>query len=260
MLTYRPIEPARWPVRLSLPHAEGFTRAGLAGFPSPAEDYAARALDLNERFVKRPSASCFVPFTGEHRPELSLVPPCVLLVDRSVAPRPGHVVVSVVDGEVQVRHWQHRTFGPGHAGVKDRVPPLNLERLGETCILGIVRSTHARLGRDRMDELDNGDFDLNAHFIDNPASSFFMDAAGDSMLEYAVPDPCLLLIDRSILPSPGHVVVAVVDGEIVVKAWHRHRDRDWLVSGGNRYPPIPMSDVDGTIWGVVSSVHRELTV
>ncbi len=41
------------PLTLALPHPLALTRAGLSGFPSPAQDYEGRTMDLNERLVKR---------------------------------------------------------------------------------------------------------------------------------------------------------------------------------------------------------------
>ncbi len=48
------------PAPLPLPYPLPLTRAGLSGFPSPAQDYEGRTLDLNERLVKRPSSTFFM--------------------------------------------------------------------------------------------------------------------------------------------------------------------------------------------------------
>lgn len=102
--------------------------------------------------------------------------------------------------------------------------------------------------------------DLNQRFVKRASATFFMDAEGDSMLEYGIPDGSLLLIDRSIDARPGHIVVAMVSGETVVKAYEVRGGYHLLVSGGNRYPPIPMQDVECQIWGVVRSIHVEMLV
>lgn len=102
--------------------------------------------------------------------------------------------------------------------------------------------------------------DLNQRFVKRASATFFMEAEGDSMLEYGIPDGCLLLIDRSLDVRPGHIVVAMVSGETVVKAYEVRGGYQLLVSGGNRYAPIPMQDVECQIWGVVRSIHVEMLV
>lgn len=247
--------PASPPAALPLPFPESLIRAGVSGFPSPAEDYAGRKLDLNARFVKRPGATFYVDSRIVSVPEFDHLAPCLLLCDQSVRPRAGHVVVAQIDGLTLVSRWL-RHGGRDWLSVPAGDKAIPLDR-GETTIVGVVRSVHISLVEPAVS--DTGDaLDLNARFIPCPSASFFMRAAGDSMLEYKIPDPCLLLIDRSIPAAAGRIVVALVDGEVVVKKWERRGRRDYLVSGADRYPPVAMSAVDGSIWGVVRSAHMEL--
>jgi len=102
--------------------------------------------------------------------------------------------------------------------------------------------------------------DLNERFIKRQSSTFFLQVTGDSMTEYGIPDGSMILVDRSIDPRPGHVVVALVEGEVVVKRYEVRGRWPMLCSGGNRYPPIPLQDIECQIWGVVRSVHHELCV
>ena len=53
------------PLPLALPFPEMRIRAGLSGFPSPAQDYEGRTLDLNERLIKRPSATFFMQVVND---------------------------------------------------------------------------------------------------------------------------------------------------------------------------------------------------
>ncbi|WP_423972091.1 LexA family protein [Cobetia marina] len=53
------------PEPCALPHPHITGRAGISGFPSPAEDYAGRTLDLNERLIKRPAATFFMTVAGD---------------------------------------------------------------------------------------------------------------------------------------------------------------------------------------------------
>lgn len=72
-----------------------------AGFPSPAEDYVDRDLDLNE-FIEHPSATFFFRLEGD-----SMFPLMrdgdLLVVDRAIVARDGHVVVAVHNGDLTVK-------------------------------------------------------------------------------------------------------------------------------------------------------------
>ncbi|MCE3025708.1 LexA family transcriptional regulator [Salinicola sp. DM10] len=103
-------------------------------------------------------------------------------------------------------------------------------------------------------------FDLNERFIKHQAATFIFQVAGDSMEEYRIYEGDFLVVDRSITPRPGHIVVALVEGELTVKKWITRGQWELLCSGGDRYPPIPMNDVETQIWGVVRSGHVEFCV
>ena len=69
-----------------------------AGFPSPADDYIDRALDLNELLVTNPPATFFVRVDGPSLIEDGVFPGDILSVDRSLQPVHGDKVVAVVNG------------------------------------------------------------------------------------------------------------------------------------------------------------------
>lgn len=70
-----------------------------AGFPSPAEDMGAKRIDLSERLIKHPQATFLLRARGDSMREAGVHDGDVLLVDRAIQPRSGHVVVAVVEGE-----------------------------------------------------------------------------------------------------------------------------------------------------------------
>jgi DNA polymerase V len=57
--------------------------------------------------------------------------------------------------------------------------------------------------------------DLNDILVPHPQATFLMRVAGDAMHEFGIDGGNLVLIDRAIAPSHGHVVIAVVDEEFV---------------------------------------------
>ena len=90
---------------LPLPYPLALGRAGLSGFPSPAQDYEGRTLDLNERFVKKPSATFFLAVTGDSMGPLGIHEGDTLVVDRSIDARPGQIIVAMVNGEITIKRY-----------------------------------------------------------------------------------------------------------------------------------------------------------
>lgn len=75
----------------------------VAGFPSPAEQYREPPLDLNELLVKRPAATYFVRVSGDSMSGAGIFDGDLLVVDRSLRPADGDIIVACVDGDFTVK-------------------------------------------------------------------------------------------------------------------------------------------------------------
>ena len=75
----------------------------VAGFPSPAEQYLEPPLDLNELLVKRPAATYFVRVQGDSMIGAGISDGDLLVVDRSMRPADGDVIIASVDGDFTVK-------------------------------------------------------------------------------------------------------------------------------------------------------------
>jgi len=97
--------------------------------------------------------------------------------------------------------------------------------------------------------------DLNDHLVLHPQATFFMRVKGDSMIGAGIHDGDLLIVDRSLEPVSGRVVVAAVDGELTVKRLQRRRNRIILQAENPAYSGITVGeDQELQIWGVVAYV------
>jgi len=67
-----------------------------AGFPSPAEDYLDKKLDLNEYLIKHPASTFFVKVKGDSMTGAGINTGDILIVDRSLEPKDKRIVVAVV--------------------------------------------------------------------------------------------------------------------------------------------------------------------
>ena len=74
-----------------------------AGFPSPAEQYQEPPLDLNELLVKRPAATFFVRVQGDSMTGAGIQDGDLLVVDRSLRPADGDIIIASVDGDFTVK-------------------------------------------------------------------------------------------------------------------------------------------------------------
>jgi DNA polymerase V len=96
--------------------------------------------------------------------------------------------------------------------------------------------------------------DLNELLIQKPAATFFVRAQGESMLGAGIHPNDILVIDRSIDPVAGKVVICAINGELTVKRLEREHDRWTLKAENPAYPDIPLTDdLELVVWGVVAN-------
>ena len=68
------------------------------GWPSPADDYVERPIDLNEYLIKNPAATYFVRVSGDSMIDAYISDGAILVVDRSVEPKHKSIVVAAING------------------------------------------------------------------------------------------------------------------------------------------------------------------
>ncbi|WP_165077238.1 MULTISPECIES: translesion error-prone DNA polymerase V autoproteolytic subunit [unclassified Desulfovibrio] len=104
----------------------------------------------------------------------------------------------------------------------------------------------------------DGQVNLHELIVRHPAATFFLRAAGDSMLGVGIHDGDLLVVDRSLEASHNRVVIAALDGELLVKKLCRKDGRVLLQPANPDYPEFDITEREyAHIWGVVSHVvHR----
>ena len=113
------------------------------------------------------------------------------------------------------------------------------------------------------DDFIERSLDLNDQLVVNPIATFFVRASGLSMDGAGIHDGDLLVVDRSLTPASGNIVVAVVDGGLTVKRLSKHGMEASLIpepceADQGTYKSIEITiETDATIWGVVTwSMHR----
>jgi DNA polymerase V len=109
-----------------------------AGFPSPADDFLVQRIDLTRELITHPQATFLLRVSGDSMKDAGIFDGDMLVVNKALKPRHGHVVVAVVDGDFTVKFLYQRAgrvkLGPANPTYPDITP-----REGQTLeVWGVV--------------------------------------------------------------------------------------------------------------------------
>lgn len=108
------------------------------------------------------------------------------------------------------------------------------------------------------DDYIEGRLSLDEHLIPNKDSTFFVRAKGNSMVGAGIFDGDLLVVDKSLTPSSGDIVIAVVDGDLTVKRLIKRGENVILKPENPRFKDIEFKDgQELQVWGVVTSTVKK---
>ncbi|MDO5570717.1 MAG: translesion error-prone DNA polymerase V autoproteolytic subunit [Bacteroidales bacterium] len=108
-----------------------------------------------------------------------------------------------------------------------------------------------------QDYMENS-IDLNKELIDHPASTFCARVSGNSMIDEGIEDGDILVVDRSLTPRDGRIVVSFIDGEFTLKKLRLEGNEVWLQPANVNYPAIHItSENNFKIWGVVTYIIKK---
>ena len=106
------------------------------------------------------------------------------------------------------------------------------------------------------DYMERG-IDLNEQLIMNKPATFFMRVSGNSMINAGIYDGDIVIVDKSVKPQNGKIVIAVLDGEMLIRRYEKTINKLRLVPETPKLSPIEVSEFsDCVIWGVVVCVIR----
>ena len=128
-------------------HPFVFDEGVSAGFPSPAEGYAERPLDLNELLIKNPPATFFVRVSGDSMMGAGVFPGDLMVVDRSLPPVDGSVVVALLDGEFTLKRLRLREGGVELVPENKAYPVIRVEKEADFQIWGVATHCVHSLGK-----------------------------------------------------------------------------------------------------------------
>jgi len=109
-----------------------------AGFPSSADDYLDKKLDLNEHLIKHPAATFFVKVKGDSMIKAGIHSGDILVVDRSLEPRDKKIVIAVLNGEFTVKRVSKMKDKLYLVSENDDYAPIEIKDGADFEIWGIV--------------------------------------------------------------------------------------------------------------------------
>jgi DNA polymerase V len=106
------------------------------------------------------------------------------------------------------------------------------------------------------DYMERG-IDLNEELVRNKPATYFFRMKGDAMQEAGIFDNDVLIVDRSLKLTSGKIIVAILNGELLVRRFHKNFTSAFLIPENTRYKPINLAEFsDFKVWGVVTyTIH-----
>jgi len=100
--------------------------------------------------------------------------------------------------------------------------------------------------------------DLNEQLVHNKPATFFFRMNSDAMMGAGIFSGDTLVVDRSIKPVSGKIIIAILDGELLVRRLHKNFNQLTLIAENKKFSDIQLSGFDerAQVWGVVTySIH-----
>lgn len=109
------------------------------------------------------------------------------------------------------------------------------------------------------DDYIEDSIDLNQVLITNSVATFMWRVIGDCMVDAKIFEGDTLIVDRSLSPHHNSIVLAIVDGEPMVKRLLNRQGQIKLMNENSTIAPYTVaSGSEVTIWGVVTWTIRDL--
>jgi DNA polymerase V len=103
-----------------------------SGFPSPADGSAEASLDLCDLLVRHPAATFYLRMRGDAQVSAGISAGDILVVDRSLTPSPGRLVIVAEAGALRVARWPAQPVGAARDAQSAQ------DAAGETLLWGVV--------------------------------------------------------------------------------------------------------------------------
>jgi DNA polymerase V len=112
--------------------------ANATGFGAAADDFAERGIDLNEQLIRNKPATFFMRVRGEAMIGAGIFDGDTVIVDRSIKPVTGKIVIAVLNGDMLIRRFE-KTFNKLRLLPEtERLAPIEIDPYAEFSVWGVV--------------------------------------------------------------------------------------------------------------------------
>lgn len=123
---------------MELPFADGGIHAG---FPSPAQDYMRQRLDLNKLLIRHPSSTFYGRVVGDSMIDAEIFQGDIVIIDKSLEPREGDIVVCFVEGEFALKYIRFRGKRLFLCPANENYPEIEIAEGDDFRVWGVVTHT-----------------------------------------------------------------------------------------------------------------------
>jgi len=123
-----------------------------------------------------------------------------------------------------------------------------------------VRTANATGFTAAADDYMERGIDLNEQLVRNKPATFFMRVRGDAMIGAGIFDGDIVIVDRSIKVTNGKIVIAILNGEMLIRRFEKTLNKIRLLPETNKLSPIDidLSAAEFLIWGIVTYTLHSL--
>jgi len=108
-----------------------------AGYPSPAQDYLEKELDLNSYMLGPRRASVFFfRITGHSMKDAGILQDDIIIVDRALEVKDGHIIVASVYGEFTCKYYRKKEDGVWLVPANSDYKPMKVTEEMEFTVFG----------------------------------------------------------------------------------------------------------------------------
>lgn len=137
--------------------------------------------------------------------------------------------------------------------INNHMKELQLYQKGEskTLIPLFTEKIHAGFESPAAD-YEEERIDLNAYVTKYPYATFYARVVGDCMTGSGIYPDDLLVVDRSLTPASGDIVVGIMNSEFILRCYFKNGKKEYLMPDNLLYKPIESNpSTQFEIWGVV---------
>jgi len=232
----------------------------VAGFPSPAQDYAAASIDLNVALMLDADNTRIIKVKDDDLAGVHIYEGDFAIIATDLVAGKGDKIFCCLNGENMNRIVEVDKTHPHIilTSTNEKILPVKIHPDTDCIVNGVITYTITPHIPSKFypNGKTKGTVDINKLLIANKASTFLGFINGDSMTEAAIHNGDIAIIDKSLPYIDGFKALCQIRDLFTIKflEWDKkEKDTLWLKPANKEFPPIKVEkDESVKVWGVVT--------